>query len=180
MIIGLDLSLAATGVAELREPGKVEVFTVTSNAKLKPEARLSRLVQDIELMLPKARLVVLEGLSFGSNDPSAQERSALHWIIRINLHLRQIPYLVVAPSQLKKFCCDSGAAKKEMMIREVYRQWKVEAADNNQADAAALAYVGAAYLGLLSGLRKSQLEVLAKLPKIDVPPGTPANPATSG
>ncbi len=170
MIYGLDLSLAATGIAVLAKPGELWLHTVGSDAKQRTERRLLGLVGEIEGRLPRPRLIVMEGLSYGSNDPSAQERSALHWIIRINFYVRDIPFLVIPPSTLKKFTCGSGAAKKEMMIREVYRQWRVEAADNNQADAAALAYLGAAYLGLLTGLTKVQLEVLAKLPKIEIAP----------
>ncbi len=163
LIIGLDLSLAATGIATMKEPGQVDLATVGSNNKLKPEARILELVGAIEGRLKGADLVVMEGLSFGSNDPSAQERSALHFIIRINMHVRLTPYFVIPPSTLKKFCCGSGAAKKEMMIREVYRQWRVEAANNNEADAAALAYLGAGKSGLLTNMTKAQAEVLAKI-----------------
>ncbi len=79
------------------------------------------------------------------------------------MHCRDQKYLVIPPSTLKKFTCGSGAAKKEMMIREVYRQWKVEAANNNEADAAALAYLGAGKNSLLANLTKVQTEVLAKI-----------------
>ncbi len=163
LIIGLDLSLAATGIAIMKEPGQVSLSTVGSNNKLKPEDRLLQIVADIERRLDGADLVSMEGLSFGSNDPSAQERSALHWIIRLNMHIRKIPYIVIPPSTLKKFTCGAGNAKKEMMIREVYRQWKIEAANNNEADAAALAYLGAGKNGLLANLTKVQKEVLAKI-----------------
>jgi len=71
--------------------------------------------------------------------------------------------LIVAPSALKKFITGSGGAKKEMVIREVFRRWKIEAADNNQADAAGLAYVGAAYLGRLEAMTAPMREVVGKL-----------------
>lgn len=177
MIIGLDLSLVATGLAQLDPVGIVGLRTIASSNRLRPEDRIVRIEDEVTAAMAGAELVVMEGLSFGSNDPSAQERAALHYIIRIGLHQRKVPFLVVPPSSLKKFTCGSGAAKKEMMIREVFRRWGVEAADNNQADAAALAYLGAGYLGQLDDLRKPQIEVLAKLRKTEVPPGKPANPA---
>ena len=163
MIYGLDLSLTATGIASLTQPGKVALSTVGSDKHAKPETRLFDLARDIELRLSNPQLIVMEGLSYGSNDPSAQERAALHWMIRIALHMRSVPYLVIPPSTLKKFTCGAGNAKKEMMIREVYRQWKVEAADNNQADAAALAYMGAAIRRIYTPTNQPQREVISRL-----------------
>jgi hypothetical protein len=49
------------------------------------------------------------------------------------------------------------------MMMEVFRRWNVAAADNNQADAAALAFLGATFSGLLEPDNQAQREVIERL-----------------
>ena len=108
-----------------------------------------------------------------SNDPSAQERAALHYCIRIAVHLRNIPCYVVAPMSLKKFVCgkatvanDAGKqvpAGKEHMLKAIWKNFGVDTADNNQADAAGLAYVVAAMTGKYEPANAAQREVVERL-----------------
>ena len=165
MIIGLDLSLTATGVAFLASDGTCSTSTLKSAPSESEEYRLSTCKAQIMEVLVKIQpsLVVMEGLSFGSNDPSAQQRAWLHWAVRLNMWRRTMPFQVVSPSSLKKFAAGAGNAKKEQMMLEVFKRWNVTAADNNQADAAALAYLGATLTGLRECDNQAQREVIAKL-----------------
>jgi hypothetical protein len=52
-----------------------------------------------------------------------------------------------------------------MMIREVYRRWNVVAANDNEADAAALAHLGLVYYGQAEHQTVAQQEVVFKLKK---------------
>lgn len=165
MIIGLDLSLTATGVAFLASDGTCTLTTLKSSPSEDDEYRLSTCKAAIMEVLVRTQpqLVVMEGLSFGSNDPSAQQRAWLHWAVRLNMWRRTMPFKVVAPTSLKKFTTGSGAAKKEQMMLEVFKRWGVDAGDNNQADAAALAFLGATYIGLRECDNQAQRDVIAKL-----------------
>lgn len=163
MIYGLDLSLTATGLAALAPEGVLTVMTFGTPAKMTVEARLTEMARQVDARLVAPELVVIEGLAFGANDPSAHERAALHYIVRCNLWSDETPVLVVAPSSLKKFITGKGSAKKEMVILEVFKRWGVSVKDNNEADAAGLAYLGAAWLGRLDGLTLPMKEVISKL-----------------
>lgn len=172
MILGIDPSLSATGIAAL--DGKVQLSTIHSKPG-EPVARLLEITRQVNAVLDLVRPVAvgIEGLSMGSNDPSAQERAALHYFIRAALHLRGIPCYVIAPMSLKKFVCgkatvanDAGRqvpAGKEHMLKAVWRNWEIDTADNNQADAAGLAYVVAAITGRYEMTNVAQREVVAKL-----------------
>jgi len=163
VIYGLDLSLTATGLAALAPEGHLNVFTFGTPPKMSVEARLTEMARQVDTRIVAPELVVIEGLAFGANDPSAHERAALHYIVRCNLWSEGTRVLVVAPSSLKKFITGKGSAKKELVILEVFKRWGVTAKDNNEADAAGLAYLGAAWLGRLDGLTLPMKEVISKL-----------------
>jgi crossover junction endodeoxyribonuclease RuvC len=165
MIVGLDPSLTATGIAYLTSDGTCSLATLRSSTHPEVELRLARLRNSIlaAVLLVRPSLVVIEGLSFGSNDPSAQERAWLHFTIRLEMWANDIQFVVVPPSTLKKFTTGSGAAKKEQMMLEVFKRFDVSAADNNQADATALAFLGATYLGQREPDNQAQREVIEKL-----------------
>ena len=159
-LCALDLSLTGTGWAG-GNPLAFGTFKFEA-----PKDPMARLYEIRRLALEKcgdAELVVIEGPAFAANDPGAQERSGLAYLIRMALWEKNIPVLLPAPVQLKKFATGSGAAKKEMVIKEVYRNWRHDAADNNQADAIALAYIGKCLVGEFQPLNDSQREVLATL-----------------
>lgn len=69
---------------------------------------------------------------------------------------------VVPPTTLKKFVTGTGRCEKSMMIREVWRLWEHEAADDNDADAYALRRLGLVHSGAEQAT-KARMDVLAKL-----------------
>jgi len=159
-LMALDLSLTGTGWAGAN-PLAFGTFKFG-----KPDDPMARLFEIRRLAMEKcsdAELVLIEGPAFAMNDPGSQERSGLAYLIRMALWEKNIPVLLPAPNQLKKFAAGSGAAKKEMVIKEVFRNWGYEAADNNQADAIALALIGKCLVGEVQPLNDSQREVIAAL-----------------
>jgi crossover junction endodeoxyribonuclease RuvC len=194
MVLGIDPSLSATGLAIWPNSEALVLSTVDS----KPgdiEPRLLNIIQRVNVTLNQSEptLVAIEGLAFGSKTGSPAERGALHFGIRMALYLRRIPFIVVAPGALKKFVTGSGTAEKSMVLRDVYKRWGIDAKDDNQADAAGLAYIAAAVEGLWEPTTEAQRQVIdslkqqdkAKPPKkrgkrkTDVTPASPDNPATS-
>jgi len=77
-----------------------------------------------------------------------------------------IPFIIVAPTSLKKFITGNGAAKNDVMLMETFKRYGVTILDDNECDAYGLAQVG---LALLNGNSKSttklQEEVLTLLKK---------------
>lgn len=162
-IIGIDPSLVATGYAESNSSGElVDTLKVPG----KGESRLNAINQALYLrcLTPTpADLVVMEGLSFGARSTSAHELAGLHWIIRTALWRASQEFVVVAPSLLKKFTTGKGNAPKEVMMREVFKRWGIDAYDNNQADSYGLMRIGMCLKGVVEPETKAQREVLAKL-----------------
>jgi len=164
MVIGIDPSLTATGVCILQD-GKAQLITINSfpGDDLARITEIAEAVGDLLAGSPKPVWAAIEGLSHGSHNGKAAERAALHYFIRAKLRFWSIHVAVVAPASLKKFITGGGKAEKSTIVREVYKRWGIEANDDNQADAAGLAYVAAAIVGEYEPANAAQREVVDKL-----------------
>lgn len=159
-VIGLDLSLTATGVA-----GAGWADTLTPPPAPKRNAAWKRLTdperdlatrayqhERLQWILVKLAdwiphpddepcLVVLEGLSFDSHD-TARQSAGLSWMVRHSLWRDGVPYVLVPPSSLKLYATGSGNAGKEQMLAAARRHFDWFDGDDNAADAAWLAAMG--------------------------------------
>lgn len=153
-IIGLDLSLTATGVAII-EDGETTVHTVTSKGELSASlaersARLVRLIDEIAALALEVDpdLVVIEQPAFSRTTGHHHDRSGLWWLTVDALHVNTIPVAEVTPSGLKKYATGKGNADKDAVLLAVARRYPaVEIRNNNEADALVLAAMGADHLG---------------------------------
>lgn len=171
-VLGLDLSTKA-GVARLWVgPGTVDLQLQTlHHATLKdnpfPQHQLARwamyvhdLIQLVDDFVPT--LAVIENYGFAGHGLAMQVE--LGTLIRWALFQRGVPMLLVAPNQLKKFVTGKGSGDKQVIMVEAYKRLGVDSHDDNQVDAACLAYLGAAYLGHPpAGIPASHLKVVADL-----------------
>lgn len=162
-IAAFDLSLTGTGFA--RAEGDKTSFDTLRPPKgvANGMARLHWILRSVYSRAETADLVVFEGLSYGSNDPSAQERSGLAYLIRYELWYNQRPFILVPPSTLKKFVTGKGNAEKSIVIREVFRRYGCECGNDNEADACGLAVIGKCLAGDLEPETEWQRVVIAKL-----------------
>lgn len=171
-IVGLDLSLTGTGVIVLKE-GKLDCQQLI---KSKPPADKSYLTETRRLMKirdqiaeivdnKKPVLAVIEGMAFSIRSTTAlTQLSGLNYMTREMLIERNIPFIIVAPTSLKKFVTGSGAAKKDVMLLETFKRYGISFADDNLADSHALARCGLALLGEEEGkLTLKQQEVIKLL-----------------
>lgn len=149
VVIGLDLSLRSTGIAgahwaeTLHGPKLADDATDAERWR-----RIRRMRWLVVEHLGEPDLVVLEGPSYGSNDPSADERDALWWLVRGALVTREIPVAKVAPATLKVYATGNGRAKKADVLADVRgRRPDVPLANDNEADALVLAAMGLDHLG---------------------------------
>jgi crossover junction endodeoxyribonuclease RuvC len=154
-VVGLDLSLTATGIAPSNFPQLRITYTVTT--KTRGCERLAHIRDEVmkscapvEVWDPEWRmdapLVVLEGYAYGRPNQAAH-LGELGGVIRLALHEAGVPYVDVPPSNLKKYATGKGNAGKEEVLAAAIRRLGYEGHDNNQADALWLQAMGYDALG---------------------------------
>lgn len=164
-IVALDLSLRSTGVAVGTDAVPWHAETIYSD--LKGLARLDYQLRSIRRFwdgIVRPDLVVIEAMAPGMNSPYTLERAGLFYMVQLALWKANIPILLAAPTQVKKFCTGSGRGEKSMMIRETFRKWGVEVANDNEADSVSLLAIGKAWLGAPTQ-NKAEEEVMKALRK---------------
>lgn len=171
VIAGLDLSLTGTGLVIL-DQGSIstkKLIKSKPNEKtpLHEIERLLAIKADIQLELERCKpdLVLIEGLAFmAKNTTALVQLAGLNYMIREYLAIKKIPFVIIAPSTLKKFILGKGAGGKELMLLETYKRYGISFVDDNICDAFALAQCGVAIRGEnKKSLTKAQLEVITLL-----------------
>lgn len=143
-VAGLDLSTTGTGICFLKDDGH-DTSTITRLTKKTAwsEEEMARFVDAIEekIKANAPKLVAIEGYSHGSYNVAML--AELGGCVRVMLHRLGVPYVVFAPSTLKKYVIGTGKTPKgkgkELVILNVFKRWKVEFETNDEADAYALA-----------------------------------------
>lgn len=141
-VIGLDLSITATGIAL----ADGQLLTVGG-----PAAMGDRRLVDIAARIDDAvqehwpHLVVIEDLPTHAH--GAGITGMVHGVARLTLLRRHIPYALVIPSTLKKYATGNGGASKSDMRMALYQRAGLDIRDDNQADAAWLRAAGLDHLG---------------------------------
>lgn len=165
-LVAFDLSLASTGYAILAD--KTVSFGTIKCGKERGMERLEAIRKacaDIALYSEqnhehsRADLVICEALAFAAHDLN-HERAGLATLIRHSLWLEHIPYVLAAPTSLKKFVTGSGKAEKSQMMLAVFQHFKHIPANDNEADAIGLLYLGRMLTGELKPETKAQQETL--------------------
>jgi len=164
-VVGLDLSLTGTGWATYN--GKVAFGTLSPPKHKRDGMRrigwmLSKVLRIVESEDYAPKLVAIEGLAFASRDRNL-ERAGLAFMVRYMLWRRNIPYVLVAPTSLKKYAAGSGKAEKSQMMLKVYQRWKIEPANDNEADAISLVHVAKCVAGLDTPKTKSEQKQIERL-----------------
>lgn len=175
--VGLDLSLAKTGYVIMNDG----VVVASGLIKSKPSGdkpidetrRIVKIATEIvntidKYLLPKEpSLIAIEGLAFmARNTTSLVQLSGLNYLVRIRLDERKIPFVLVAPTSLKKFITDKGNADKNLMMMTVFKNFGFESLDDNECDAYALAVCAQAVLeNPVKALTLPQKEVIKLLSK---------------
>lgn len=168
-VVGLDLSLSATGVAVLQVGGWPVLSTVRSgpgaDSLAMRRARIDTLAGQIAEHCHGADLAVIEGPSLGSSSGWLWERAGLWWTVLHRLADAFVPVAEVAPATLKKFASGSGRGDKTAVAVGLSRLWQevVTGRNDNEWDALALATIGAQHLGMDVPSRAHHAEALAKV-----------------
>lgn len=175
-IIGLDLSLTGTGVAQLAPDGTIELATIKTPPHATMEGRLVDAAARVLACVEAGDTVVVEGPAMHAKGAAVVQIFGLNVLVRCSLHRRGNTFFVVSPNTLKLFAAGTGHAKKSEMMREVWKRWSINAADDNQADAAALAYLGACITGQMTPSNDAQRRAVASVltPKVKAKKGRAA------
>jgi len=154
VVLGIDVSLTATGLAAVTSDG----FTVTTAGSVGKrgdsiaarENRIGRLVRDIGAFIENwsdYELAVIEGPSIMSKGGSNWDRAWLWGAVVEALGGEHTA--VAAPTTVKRWAAGKGNADKAAVAVGVARLWpSFECGSDNEADALALASMGAQRLGM--------------------------------
>lgn len=154
IVAGLDVALAATGIA-LTTHGGAPSYLLTARSAPDDKPTLESRRRRIHLMAERildyateADLVVIEGPAHSRNDPGTWDRCGLWWQIVNDLIGRCIPIVAVPPNVRAMYATGNGRAKKPQVHDETrirYPSWPVD--DHDQADALVLAAMGRDHYG---------------------------------
>ncbi|WP_245850791.1 hypothetical protein [Paenibacillus herberti] len=153
-----------TGIVILDEDGEVweerEISEDSLNGRSPTPEAMLRLLRKVMALVEPDDQVAIEGFGFASQ--SGFLLGGIGWAIRLQLHIRGIPFIEVAPSALKKFSGASGNCAKEELAVEVYARWGFRSKSNNITDAYVLAQIARAMHEPIR-LIKKQEEVISNL-----------------
>ena len=170
--IGLDIS-TKTGLAVINtDHPNYEGITVTTAFITSKYLGIKRadditkqcmafIKSDIPCPVTNGYKIMIEGYGFARTQ-HLQPLFEVGTVLRYCLFLKNYSYIEVPPTSLKKFVTGKGNVKKEMMLKEVYKRWKIDCDTNDEADAVGLAYMGMALDGNLK-LPKINMEALKKI-----------------
>lgn len=156
--VGLDLS-TKTGLVIIDESGNVLTEKeITSKIKKDPQ-RMIDLTEQVLSHLEKDDIIAIEGFSYGSRGKGMSFQFGYGYSVQIALYTNDYDYLIVTPSQVKKFATGKGNASKDNMILPIYKKWGYEHESDNVRDAFVLAQIAIATRSKLN-LTNYQKEVI--------------------
>ncbi|WP_328339489.1 hypothetical protein [Micromonospora sp. NBC_00421] len=140
-VVGLDLSMTATGIAWCDNT----TYTVTS--KTTGDRRLVAIVDEVVRAVDGRNidLVVIEDLP--THAKAAGITGMVHGAVRGYLLRLGVPYALITPASLKKYATGRGNAGKPEMAVALYKRLGRELGDDNQVDALWLRAAGLDHLG---------------------------------
>lgn len=162
-VVGIDLSLTATGLADLDldsgQFSNVDTYGTKGKRGDKYAERGNRLRGMTDYIVSWAcagpldpSLVVIEGPALGNTKGSQFDRSGLWWLVVDEFLRTNIPVLVVPPKTRAKYATGNGNAGKDVVVAHVVETYVpllngFGIGNDNEADAVVLAAMGARYLG---------------------------------
>ncbi len=156
MFVGVDLSLTGTGVVVIENDKILRQKLIKSKpVGDKPSAEIERMVKIIDEVMsvidcPKVdnyppHMVAIEGIAFMARNTTAMAQlCGLNYMLRVVLRIKELKFVVVAPSSLKKFITGHGNAQKDNIMLSVFQRYGETLTDNNIADAYGLSRVAEA------------------------------------
>lgn len=169
LVLGLDLSVSATGVVMLRTPDG-QAYDVLQEREIKSKktgmARLREIALEVmqTVHIFKPHRIVLEGYGLNlKNASSVIPLVELGGLVRFMLHLDGLPWLAPSPAEVKKFATGKGNAPKDQVMMHVLKRWGHVSKTNNTADAFVCAAIGLAHLNGMPNCTKEMDKMASEL-----------------
>lgn len=143
-VIGIDLSLTATGVACKHGTEVITSKGREDDTVFDRHHRLLRIREDILSWCRDADLVVIEQPAYSRVGGHNHDRSGLWWLTLHALFATGRPVAEVAPTVRAKYATGKGNASKDQVLSAVVRRFPEEltVTSNNAADALTLCAMG--------------------------------------
>jgi len=149
LFVGLDISFSGTGLIIINNNKEIVFESEISSKKHDDdrhdiENRIIKITNEILKVLQnykeKIQLICIEDVSYGSMGQGSAQLVGLNFYIRTLLFQNGfINIQMIEPKKLKKFVTGTGNAKKQLMLKEVYKKWGADFNSDNLADAFGLA-----------------------------------------
>lgn len=147
-IVGVDLSLAATGLATRHGAWMVETAGHRADPWHVRGHRIGRVRAAVLDATRAADLVVVEGPAYSKNDPGAFDRAGLWWVLYRAWQARGIRVVVVTTGGRARYATGNGRANKDQVLAAVVRRFPAfDVTDNNAADALVLVAMACDHYG---------------------------------
>lgn len=174
IILGIDLSLAKTGMAKICTCPQRDWSTRT----LKPPAkimkvagheRLEWILHEIESAAVGVTVAAIEGPAYhapAGGQRGHHERAGLWWMVTHSLWTKGVDIVVIPPDSIKLYATGKGGCEKDaVLVAAAHAFGEGFTGDNNAADALWLAQMTADHYGspVVAVQQKARREALAKL-----------------
>lgn len=143
-VIGLDLSIAGTGICVPHADLGWRAWTIRLDPNI-GDHRLGIIRRSVRTHLPGIDFAVIEDLP--RNAMNAAPSAMVQGVIRDELIDHGIPYVLVVPATLKAFATGNGKADKKLMVAEMKEATGRRPDTHNAADAFWLYAAGMDYVG---------------------------------
>ena len=155
-MLGLDLSLNATGYAEKAGTGLIHAPKGETGI-----TRIDSIAHGVQARAEGKDLVIMESHAFSARQQYAHEIGELFGVVKWLLHNDGHVVIEVPPARLKKFATGVGNAGKDEVLASAIRALGFLGSNNNEADAWVLYQMGVHwYRGNLDEIPMYRGEVL--------------------
>ena len=134
-VAAFDLSLTETGYAIWSYDGLLCGTLVPPKEAKRGMPRLQWIRQAVFARAWGKDIVLIEGYSYGSKGRAVINIGELGGVVRLMLYERQLTYLEVPPTVVKKLATGKGNASKDLVLVEAVKRLGYAGANNNEADA---------------------------------------------
>lgn len=161
-ILGIDLSLNATGICHRDRDGLYTFASTSFTSKIDTYERWDKTLQIVLDFSQNSDTIYIEDYAFGAQGRARSVLCEIGGIIRYALWKENKQIVLIPPTSLKKFVTGKGNVNKSLILKEVYKRWKIDLDDDNIADAFALVKMAECSFGLETAT-KEQIRVLEKI-----------------
>lgn len=156
-VVGVDLSLTSTGVAQVNPNGVIDTWLVKSKAPTSgSETLLSRLDRHMGIVSKITdgfsnnhnKFIALEGPALNSRHGKQWDRAGLWWSLVDTLVFAGYHVVEIPPNNRAKYATGKARVDKDVVLASAIKRYpEADITNNNIADAVILAAMAARHLG---------------------------------